>query len=220
MDCNPPGSSAHGIFQARILDWVAIFFPREPSWPRDWTQVSCIGRQILYCLSYKGSPQRDSAVIKAILKAGASWELPSSLPILPPCIRHMIFFLGLVVCGTLVPQSGIEPGPHKSPNYWMPGISWHMCFYNWDWTGLELVSSHSSLFGGGPRAPAFHPDLCKLKVWIPKWQEQRPWDAGSTDPGCLRPHRLVLGILSRAFSHGWSEGWKTRLSLVLVRVNI
>ena len=42
MDCNPPGSSVHGILQARILEWVAIFFSWESSWPRDWTWVSCI----------------------------------------------------------------------------------------------------------------------------------------------------------------------------------
>ena len=42
MDCSPPGSSVHGILQARILEWVAIFFSRESSWPRDQTQVSCI----------------------------------------------------------------------------------------------------------------------------------------------------------------------------------
>ena len=37
MDCSPPGSSIHGIFQARILEWVAISFPRGSSSPRDWT---------------------------------------------------------------------------------------------------------------------------------------------------------------------------------------
>ena len=42
MDCTPPGFSVHGIFQARILEWVAISFFRASSWPRDWTQVSCI----------------------------------------------------------------------------------------------------------------------------------------------------------------------------------
>ena len=41
MDCSPPGSSVLGIFQARILEWVAISFSRESSQPRDWTQVSC-----------------------------------------------------------------------------------------------------------------------------------------------------------------------------------
>ena len=48
MDCNPPGSSVHRIFQARILEWVAVFFSRESSRTRDQTHVYCIGRQILY----------------------------------------------------------------------------------------------------------------------------------------------------------------------------
>ena len=34
MDCSPPGSSVHEIFQARVLEWVAISFSRGPSWPR------------------------------------------------------------------------------------------------------------------------------------------------------------------------------------------
>ena len=36
MDCNPPGSSVHGILQARTLEWVPIPFSRGSSWPRDW----------------------------------------------------------------------------------------------------------------------------------------------------------------------------------------
>ena len=48
MDCSPPGSSVHGILQARILEWGVISFFRASSWPRDWTYVFCIGRQILY----------------------------------------------------------------------------------------------------------------------------------------------------------------------------
>ena len=42
MHCSLPGSSAHGILQARILEWVAIPFARGSSQPRDQTQVSCI----------------------------------------------------------------------------------------------------------------------------------------------------------------------------------
>ena len=48
MDCSPPGSFIHGISQARILKWVSISFSRGSSQLRDWTCVSCIGRQILY----------------------------------------------------------------------------------------------------------------------------------------------------------------------------
>ena len=42
LDCNPPGSSVHGISQARILEWVAISFSRRSSQPGNWTWVSCI----------------------------------------------------------------------------------------------------------------------------------------------------------------------------------
>ena len=40
--CSLPGSSVHGIFQARILEWVAISSSRASSLPRDWTWVSFI----------------------------------------------------------------------------------------------------------------------------------------------------------------------------------
>ena len=40
MDCSPPGSSVHGIFQTRVLECVAISFSRGSSQPRDRTQVS------------------------------------------------------------------------------------------------------------------------------------------------------------------------------------
>ena len=50
-DCSQSGSSVHGIFEARILEWVAISSARESSQSRDQTpasSVSCIGRRILY----------------------------------------------------------------------------------------------------------------------------------------------------------------------------
>ena len=48
-DCVPPGSSVHGLSQARVLEWVSMPFSRGSSQPGDETQSSCIGRQILYC---------------------------------------------------------------------------------------------------------------------------------------------------------------------------
>ena len=51
MDRSPPGSSVHGILQARILEWVAMPFSRGSSRPRNRTPVSyisCTGRQVLY----------------------------------------------------------------------------------------------------------------------------------------------------------------------------
>ena len=45
--CSPPGSSVHGIFQVRVVEWVSISFSRGSSQPRDRTQVYCIGMWIL-----------------------------------------------------------------------------------------------------------------------------------------------------------------------------
>ena len=42
MDCSLPGSSVHGVFTARILEWVAMLSSRGSSWPRDQTWVFCI----------------------------------------------------------------------------------------------------------------------------------------------------------------------------------
>ena len=50
MDCSPPGFSVHGIFQAGILEWVAITFSRVSSQPRNLLYH----RQILYHLSHQG----------------------------------------------------------------------------------------------------------------------------------------------------------------------
>ena len=81
-DCSPPGSSVHGILQARILEWVAVSFSRGSSWPRDWTQdsyVSWTGRQVLYHWYHLGSPQEASkAESKSVTRAGISWRLVQS----------------------------------------------------------------------------------------------------------------------------------------------
>ena len=50
MDCSLPGSSIHGIFQARVLEWVAISFS------------TCIGRQVLYYLAPPGKPQLNRSM--------------------------------------------------------------------------------------------------------------------------------------------------------------
>ena len=58
-DCSLPGSSVHVIFQARVLEWVAIFSSRASFRPRDWTHISfisCTGRRILYQLCHLGNP--------------------------------------------------------------------------------------------------------------------------------------------------------------------
>ena len=71
MDCSPPGSSVRRIFQARLLEWVAISSSRRSSRPRDRTHISCIcctGRQILYHCSTWEAPKLSAASLWRWLK--------------------------------------------------------------------------------------------------------------------------------------------------------
>ena len=74
VDCRPPGSSVHGILQARILEWVAISFSRVSSRPRDRTQVShIIGRRFNLWATREVQPE-----IKLPTSAGSSKKQESS----------------------------------------------------------------------------------------------------------------------------------------------
>ena len=61
MNYSLPGSSVHGIFHRRILEWFVIYYSRGSSQPRGQTHVfsiSCIGRQILYHCATREAPNR------------------------------------------------------------------------------------------------------------------------------------------------------------------
>ena len=57
MDCSPPGSSVHGILQAKILEWVVIPFSRASSWPRDLTRVFHIADKFFTIWATRWDPQ-------------------------------------------------------------------------------------------------------------------------------------------------------------------
>ena len=72
MDCSLPGSSNHGIFQAWILEWVAVSFSRGSSQPKDRTWVShIIGRRFTIWATRE-----------------APWEYRGSLIIITPGEQH------------------------------------------------------------------------------------------------------------------------------------
>ena len=95
-NCSPPGSSADGISQAQILEWVAICFSRGSSWPRDWTWVSCIVGGILPT-EPQGSPSglsRHHLLSHRLCRSGIwawlSWVLTSeSLPSYSQGVNHL-----------------------------------------------------------------------------------------------------------------------------------
>ena len=65
MDCSLPGSSVHGIFHARILEWVAISFSRGTSWPRDWTPIShIVGRRFTFWATREATREMPKQHIK------------------------------------------------------------------------------------------------------------------------------------------------------------
>ena len=71
MECSPPDSSVHGIFQARILECVAISFSTGSSQPRDPIRVSrIVGWLAIYLLSHQGSPVKyiDMSLIDYLLQ--------------------------------------------------------------------------------------------------------------------------------------------------------
>ena len=59
MDCGPPGSSVHGILQARRLEWAAISSSKGSSWPRDQTWISCIAGRFWAVWEAETERERD-----------------------------------------------------------------------------------------------------------------------------------------------------------------
>ena len=73
MDCSLPGSSVCVILQSRVLEWVAVFFSRKSSQPRDRTWVSCIAGRcftIWYTREDRKTPSRS---VQSLLSSG-DWD--------------------------------------------------------------------------------------------------------------------------------------------------
>ena len=62
MDCSRPGYSVHGVFQARVLEWVAISFSRRSYWPQDRTPVSCIAGKFFTAWATKEAPKTSASI--------------------------------------------------------------------------------------------------------------------------------------------------------------
>ena len=90
-----PGSSIHGIFQARILEWVAISFFRGSSQPRDWTQVShIVGRRFTIWATKEVLGEGEEHLFKSMLC------LPYPLP---------LFFVGCAERIQRVMSDSLQP---------------------------------------------------------------------------------------------------------------
>ena len=103
MDCSLPSSSIHGIFQARILEWIAISFSRGSSQSRDRTRVSCIAGRLLTLWATREMKWVNSSalphsgtIVKHILygsSQGLQWALvlaAHSVPVTHPILVFSI----------------------------------------------------------------------------------------------------------------------------------
>ena len=83
INCSPPGSSVHGILQARVLEWVAISFSRGSSQPRDRIRVSCIAGRcfILWATrEVRGQAPLSMGFSRQEYWSGSPFPFPGDLP--------------------------------------------------------------------------------------------------------------------------------------------
>ena len=130
MNCSLPSSSIHGIFQARILEWVAISFCRVASWPRDQTQISCITGRLLTVWVIREVMMSCSVQFSSVAQSCPTLCDPinCSTPGLP--VHHQ--FLELTQTHTHWVGDAIQPShPLSSPSPLAPNPSQHQGLFQW-----------------------------------------------------------------------------------------
>ena len=106
VDWSPPGSSVHGILQARILEWVAVSFSRISSRPRDQTQVSCnAGRRF----NLWATREAKVKLLSCVRLFAAPWTVAYQAPI------SMAFSRQEYWSGLPFPSPGNLPDPGIEP---------------------------------------------------------------------------------------------------------
>ena len=88
MDCSLRGSSVHGNFHARILEWVAISFSKRSSRPRDQTWVSCIADRCFTIWATREVSQDQSSLKMSELPNSPFWGLKLPHPLHPNRLPH------------------------------------------------------------------------------------------------------------------------------------
>ena len=112
-NCSPPGSSIHGIFLARLLEWVAISLVRGSSRPKDRTHISCVGsrfftteppgKPLLFSL-YSPPSEEQSAPDESL-----NSHLSRSLSFVPQTLRLLVVPQDLYPTGPAIPCLSSNP---------------------------------------------------------------------------------------------------------------
>ena len=129
MDCSPPGSSVHGIFQARILEWVAISSSRGTSQSGNQTRISCMAGGF-FTTDPPGNPciTCSSVQFSHSVMSNSLWPMDCSTPGLPvyhqfpePAQTHVHWV-----------SDAIQPSqPLSSPSPSAFNLSQHQGLFKW-----------------------------------------------------------------------------------------
>ena len=157
MDCSPPGSSVHGIFQARILEWVAISFSRGSSGPRGQTQVSRIAGRLFTVWATR--EESFFLCLNGLLtnfhlqKRGGSTETISLMLLLLKCV---VSTEGCQLWGSSLWRPVLANWALRQAQVW--GLPW--------WPFVSLTLSHAVINKGGRVVSWDCLDRCMLETQI------------------------------------------------------
>ena len=175
MNCGPPGFSIHGIFQDRILEWVAISSSRGSSRAKDQTHISCIGRRIIHHWAI----WEASVFVRLQLNAEkwiCEWRLNKSVTSYLQNIHEPAF---MNPCVNRPTGGCSSSAPSSSPGSWLAQQPQHWVTPEWASRGAVIRSQRQ---GTNP-----DPD---------KWKENtvsfpRIWISGLTNLGLKTKHQAL-----------------------------
>ena len=127
MDYNPPGSSSHRIFQAIILEKVAIFYSKGSSWPREWTHISWVS-----CI-HGISHARILEWVAIFYSKGSSWPRDGTVSLAYPALAGGFFTTErpgkgcYTQCCPLIPRHLLKKERKKERKYMSTEILVYEC---------------------------------------------------------------------------------------------
>ena len=172
MDCSLPGSSAHGILQVRILEWVAMSSSRGFSQPRAWTQVSCFTGRF-----FTAEPPEKPFQIPCVYASSLSgvWFFVTPWTVALQASLSMGFSRQEYWSGLPWPTSGDLPNPgieSTSPSLWKDSLPSE--------TPGKLKNTGDP--GIEPGSPAVQADSLPLSC---RGRPQVPWMVPNSSPSTV-----------------------------------
>ena len=172
MDCGPPGSSVRGMFQARMLEGVALSFSRGSSPPRDRTGVSFIAGGLSTIWATREAPPVLKSVVYWLVGWLGGWLSPLGPP-MSPCMHEHLYQASLLPRLKAVRPLG---GDLKTGQWWWkvppPLLPWGGWAQAWPLRCPQLRLPSSCVSLGGVRLLLNLRTLCLLPDKRIKWKKK------------------------------------------------